>query len=194
MTRNLFGPLTRHRTTPPPGGVPQGGCLSSTPRFQGDGNSAGARAETHASLAAVLADRGAENFELLSRVRGSGWQQWKRILRGKPLSRLPLSVLKVVWPFVGHRQFGAQGADIAFDNPGNGAQLIEGQVSLAALDSADVTPVNVGLQRKVLLRKPFCLSRRPYPVAEHLKRSFFQPPKALENEGRTLRIIIRILA
>ena len=42
-------------------------------------------------------------FELLSRVRGSGWQQRKRILRGKPLSRLPLSVLKIVGPFVGHR-------------------------------------------------------------------------------------------
>jgi hypothetical protein len=79
---------------------------------------------------------------------------------------------------MGQRQSGAQGADVAIHNPCHGTQLLKGQVSLAALNAADVTPVNVGYKRKVFLRKPFCFSRRPYPVAEHLKRSLFQPLKA----------------
>lgn len=44
--------------------------------------------------------------------------------------------------FVGQRQLGAQRADVAFKHPGNRTELFERQISLAALDSADVTPIN----------------------------------------------------
>ena len=68
------------------------------------------------------------------------------------------------------------------DDPGNGAEFPERQVSFTALDSADVASVDLRFEGQVLLREPPGLSRGSNPFTQNLKRSLLQPYQAPGNE------------
>jgi len=66
------------------------------------------------------------------------------------------------------------------DDNGDGAKLLEGEVTFTTFDPADVASVDLRFEGQVLLRKPSGLPRGSNPFTQNLKRSLLQPQQAPE--------------